>query len=466
MKTISKLFTKILLVFAVHLSDASSSQFFDDFNRPDGPVGNGWISSDQIGLAIKNEELVMPDTGYYLYGGNYMYRDAQFKSSLTFSATVASTGGDDYGLDFGIGLVDNYDSSWPGLHILPEQNVNGSNQSAVSLYLDGIQIGGLGSPFVFSDTIKITATFNKNGIVSGSIIDGNQKFNFNFSLLPSQMEQLAGNFGVRMNQRIASSIDDLALLIDHDQPIALMFPLKFSSNGFEYSDGAYTEQSVTSVLDHSMEAVYSNNGVVLAWTGEKGIGTPYNSASCYPSDTGGVFSIDGTYAGTGIQRVKVKGRYITENCSPSAGLNYDGHPGFDYTAGYGSKIYAAQSGKVVNFNGQKCIPKGLKEGCNKWGAVGIDHGNGYFTQYLHMSNILVDIGQTVEKDDLIGFSGHTAPSNKPVDDHFHFEVLRQVQNSSGTSTNNYKVIDPYGWSGDDEDPLELITGFKNVPLWE
>jgi murein DD-endopeptidase MepM/ murein hydrolase activator NlpD len=84
-----------------------------------------------------------------------------------------------------------------------------------------------------------------------------------------------------------------------------------------------------------------------------------------------------------------------------------------------------------------------------------------------MSNIYIYAGQTVKKGDVIGLSGKTAPKSAGnIGPHLHFEVLKQVPGSSGTKTDDYKVVDPYGWAGEGADPLESVTGVKNVRMWE
>lgn len=235
-------------------------------------------------------------------------------------------------------------------------------------------------------------------------------------------------------------------------PLDCSTPACSGTGNITYTAGAYTAGSVVSVVDHSMTNVYaSEDGIVTAWNGEKGQGVAVNQG-CYPKVGGGTFSISGTYVGSSPSFI---------NC-----LNYDSHPGYDYKAAYGTPVKAAAAGTVVNFNstGQGCIPKGLPAGCVAWGAVGIGHGNGYVTQYLHLSTILVSSGAVITKGQVIGYSGNTAPVSLGA--HLHFETLKQVSGSSGTSVNDYKVVDPYGWTASDADPLEAVTGIKNVCLWE
>ncbi|MBU1557603.1 peptidoglycan DD-metalloendopeptidase family protein [Patescibacteria group bacterium] len=233
-------------------------------------------------------------------------------------------------------------------------------------------------------------------------------------------------------------------------PLACSTPSCSGTENIVYTS-PYTSGSIISVVDHSMDYVYSaEDGIVWAWTDEKGEGTPQNQG-CYPKVGGGIFSLEGTYVGS-----------PSDGCTTSY-LNYDSHPGYDYKATYDTPVKSAAAGTVVNFGGQRCIPKGLSS-CANMGAVGIDHGNGYITQYLHLDTIFVYSGNTITKGQQIGLSGDIGIPNAP---HLHFEVLKQAPGSSGTSVSDYKVVDPYGWKGEyDADPLEAVTGIKNVCLWQ
>lgn len=93
---------------------------------------------------------------------------------------------------------------------------------------------------------------------------------------------------------------------------------------------------------------------------------------------------------------------------PITGITHN-HSGIDLPAPTGTPIYAAYDGQVAwsNYN---------------WSAgnwVGIDHGNGLYTVYMHMSKLLVSEGQYVKKGDLIGLVGSTGSSTGP---HLHFSI--------------------------------------------
>ena len=66
-------------------------------------------------------------------------------------------------------------------------------------------------------------------------------------------------------------------------------------------------------------------------------------------------------------------------------------------------------------------------------SVVINHGNGYYTHYAHMSRTAVRAGQKVKAGQVIGYEGSTGDSTGP---HLHFEVHK------GTMWNQ---IDPGPW---------------------
>ncbi len=86
------------------------------------------------------------------------------------------------------------------------------------------------------------------------------------------------------------------------------------------------------------------------------------------------------------------------------------HGGLDISGtGYGSPIYAATNGVVYQSNYKSM------DGNN----VCINHNNGYYTCYAHMSKRAVEKGETVERGQIIGYVGQSGWATGP---HCHFEV--------------------------------------------
>ncbi len=87
------------------------------------------------------------------------------------------------------------------------------------------------------------------------------------------------------------------------------------------------------------------------------------------------------------------------------------HKGMDFAGKEGSEIIAVASG-VVTWSGDRY---GYGE------LIEINHGNGYTTRYGHNAELLVEVGDTVEKGQSISLMGSTGRSTGP---HVHFEVLK------------------------------------------
>lgn len=85
------------------------------------------------------------------------------------------------------------------------------------------------------------------------------------------------------------------------------------------------------------------------------------------------------------------------------------HTGLDIAAAPGSPVYAPADG-VVSF-------AGYDEGYGK--LISIDHGYGITTRYGHNSQIYVQVGQKIQRWDVIGSVGNTGRSTGP---HLHYEV--------------------------------------------
>ncbi|MEX0617066.1 MAG: M23 family metallopeptidase [Candidatus Woykebacteria bacterium] len=99
------------------------------------------------------------------------------------------------------------------------------------------------------------------------------------------------------------------------------------------------------------------------------------------------------------------------------------HPAVDIGASYGDGVYAVGTGRVVTATRQ-------------WYGFGwhifIDHGNGYVTSYAHLSDIKVNVGQSVKRGQIIGAVGCTGLCTGA---HLHFEVRR-----NGSSINPLSVF--------------------------
>lgn len=101
--------------------------------------------------------------------------------------------------------------------------------------------------------------------------------------------------------------------------------------------------------------------------------------------------------------------YMDSSYEASVGM---AHNAIDITGGsfYGTPIYAARAGTVI-------ISDYMSSGYGYY--VMIDHGDGYTTLYGHNSQLVVSVGETVSKGQVIAYGGSTGFSTGA---HLHFEV--------------------------------------------
>ncbi len=103
------------------------------------------------------------------------------------------------------------------------------------------------------------------------------------------------------------------------------------------------------------------------------------------------------------------------------------HAALDIAIGYGAHIYTANNGTVI-FTGYN----------SSYGNhIIVNHRNGYYTLYAHLSRIIVKRGQDVASGTLIGYMGSTGISTGP---HLHFEVWRGEPFAGGYRINPWGVL--------------------------
>ena len=89
---------------------------------------------------------------------------------------------------------------------------------------------------------------------------------------------------------------------------------------------------------------------------------------------------------------------------------FPSHRAIDVVADHGTQVRSADAGRVVYA---------------RWETSGygylviVDHGDGYRSYYGHLYGFYVDVGQRVERGDLLGQLGNTGDSTGP---HLHFEI--------------------------------------------
>ena len=111
--------------------------------------------------------------------------------------------------------------------------------------------------------------------------------------------------------------------------------------------------------------------------------------------------------------------------NPMGGGNERLHRGADLVGPANCEVLASESGTVVENWPAPGTPNskgGIFSGHPTFGGYTvIDHGNGLFTCYGHMSLVLVRTGQKVSRGQTIGYQGSTGQCTGA---HLHFEVIQ------------------------------------------
>ncbi len=88
------------------------------------------------------------------------------------------------------------------------------------------------------------------------------------------------------------------------------------------------------------------------------------------------------------------------------------HTGVDVTAEEGEEVYAPNNGSVALVDEQYFSGK----------SIVLDHGEGIYTMFFHLSKVLVEPGQKVKKGEVIGLVGATG---RATGAHLHWGVRVQ-----------------------------------------
>jgi len=199
------------------VQQAGALTFFDDFNRPDGPVGNGWTNT--TGNAVGNLELLndeVTSTDALGYAG--IFRPLSFTYPLRIQATIKDTIDSEgarsrFESRF---FIFNDGSVWSGYGINVGRSSNRFSNSGVGLY-DGVGpydtdhwVDIIGSTFQFEFELDVDFTIFQDGSIVGSITEGINTFDFNFGprLIQSSGENFSyghtfrGNAGGSLNPRM------------------------------------------------------------------------------------------------------------------------------------------------------------------------------------------------------------------------------------------------------------------------
>lgn len=136
----------------------------------------------------------------------------------------------------------------------------------------------------------------------------------------------------------------------------------------------------------------------------------------------------------------------------NSGGNCEYHGGNDYYASVGTPVYAVDGGTVIHSGS----PGGGWEALGIYVALTNTYGGQtYTTTYQHLSSVAVQEGQTVNKGQLIGYSGNTGQSSGP---HLHLEIIKGEfyckSHSSSCRSTDYRV-----------NPYDYIAGSKRGQIY-
>lgn len=95
--------------------------------------------------------------------------------------------------------------------------------------------------------------------------------------------------------------------------------------------------------------------------------------------------------------------------NPFGGRSYEFHAGMDIDGERGDTVMSPANGTIIK--------AGWQGGYGN--MIEIDHGNGLTTRYGHLSKIEVQVGDVVQRGQLIGLVGSTGRSTGP---HLHYEL--------------------------------------------
>lgn len=121
------------------------------------------------------------------------------------------------------------------------------------------------------------------------------------------------------------------------------------------------------------------------------------------------------------------------------------NPGLDITCGYGSRVNAAAAGRITGMSRSNSGSGGR--------YIQITHDDGWITQYLHLSEIEVSLGQRVEQGQEIARSGASGfGSDWGYGPHLHWSLKIGGRN-----------VNPYGYVGGTGTGSSIASG-NSTPI--
>lgn len=123
--------------------------------------------------------------------------------------------------------------------------------------------------------------------------------------------------------------------------------------------------------------------------------------------------------GTWIYPLDFDSFYVTAPYNEDRG-SYS-HKGIDIDTGTGDNLYALQTGTVIKAGWDSACTNSGNYNTGGGKIVAIRFENGYEAWYMHLDQILCEVGDEVKAGDVIGLSGNTGGS---TGDHLHLEIRK------------------------------------------
>lgn len=195
---------------------------------------------------------------------------------------------------------------------------------------------------------------------------------------------------------------------------------RFDSEGLHYSNADYEKiyNIITSNIDNTISnklTLYNLTDYCIYY------GLTENTAYWWP--IGSREATNGKIYGGSPVSVNITSTFGPRR-DPITGVLNSGHGAIDIGTPLNTPVIATKNGTVTKVI-TGCMVGDLDCGGKYGNHVIIDHGDGIKSLYAHLSDITVNVGDTVSQGELIAFSGNTGRSTGP---HLHFEIrLNEVR---------------------------------------
>lgn len=443
--------------------------FTDDFDRPDGAVGNGWsplIGQGGVAMVIDDGALTapLPEPAPAVHTG--VYRPLDFTGPVTLECDITEANG------FG-GLADRYfwqflvasdGTAGSGYGIQVYRGDQNFNNSAIVLIDNDGTVATLLSSFQFSDVLHLEVTFNPDGSVSGTVSQPGSSFDFafpaydfaaggsNIALVAYDLDNTGGPYTEPTLDNLVITVSDAgnsdpdanseAYYVNRSGALVVADNLGVLAND-EDADG---DSLLVSEVNGSAASV---GQVVQGLFGRLTLHADGSFTYVANVDrVSGVDTFDYTVSdGLGGETTATLQFKVNQSGAVEVELPFDGdfpisygpssshhqaqrgaNWAYDFATPLGTEVLSVGAGVVVDLrsfvpdgglaSGDKFDPSRGAGGFGNYVTVKLD--SGIFVTYMHLAQdgVSVEIGERVETGDLLGITGSTGVRTAP---HLHVQ---------------------------------------------